>query len=273
MDDPNLLLAEVTRLPVQPGAAVRLLWLLDDPQASAGSIGALIETDPALSLHVIRMANAPYFGLANRVTSAQRAVAVLGFETVRALAASTAFDLFSEKGESVPPGFWPHSLQTAAAAALLAPMIGTASADAFSTALLHDIGSALMFRRVPRRYRKVLERVESGERTLPVAEREEFGVTHAHIGASVLDTLHFPSVMYAAVEMHHLPLDRTDPPLALVVAAANAVAHLAADGEDRNGDVERHLSLLGVPLDRLGKLAERVREESTALSSFLTAPV
>ena len=273
MDDPNLLLAEVTRLPVQPGAAVRLLWLLDDPQASAGSIGALIETDPALSLHVIRMANAPYFGLANRVTSAQRAVAVLGFETVRALAASTAFDLFSEKGESVPPRFWPHSLQTAAAAALLASLVQGAPADAFSTALLHDIGSALMFRRVPRRYRHVLEQVERGERSLCAAEREEFGVTHAHVSAGVLDSLHFPPVMCAAVEMHHLPLDGNDPPLALVVAAASSVAHVAEDGHDVNGDAERLLSLLGMRTDSLDRLAARVREESTALSSFLTAPV
>ncbi|HZR14221.1 MAG TPA: HDOD domain-containing protein [Acidimicrobiia bacterium] len=271
MDDDNLLLGEVTRLPVHPGAAVRLLWLLDDPNASAASIGALVETDPALSLQVIRMANAPYFGLTNRIASAQRAVAVLGFETVRALAAGAAFDLFSEKGDSVPPDFWPHSLQTAAAAALLAESVDLTPSDAFSAALLHDIGSALLFRRVPRRYRRVLDHVARDACSLTLAEREEFGITHARIGAVVLDTLRFPRSMANAVEMHHLPLDRTDPPLARVIAASDALAHLAADSRADTSGARRLLTLLDVDPDTLDTLVPRVHEKADALAGFIAA--
>lgn len=271
MDDDNLLLAEVTRLPVQPGAAVRLLWLLDDPNASAASIGALVETDPALSLQVIRMANAPYFGLTNRIASAQRAVAVLGFETVRALAAGAAFDLFSEKGDSVPPDFWSHSLQTAAAAALLADAVELTPSDAFSAALLHDIGTALLFRRVPRRYRRVLDHVARDGCSLALAEREEFGITHARIGAVVLDTLRFPQGMANAVEMHHLPLDRTDPPLARVIAAADALAHVAADNRPDVPHANRLLELIGVDPGRIDALVPRVRDEASALAGFIAA--
>src|SRR5260221_594545 len=98
----NDLITEVTQLPVQPGAAMRLLWMLEDPRTSAADLGRLIESDPALSTQVIRLANTAFYGLSGKVASAWRAVTVLGLATVRALATTAAFDLFSEKGRSVP---------------------------------------------------------------------------------------------------------------------------------------------------------------------------
>src|SRR6266705_1632192 len=146
--DTNDLVSEITKLPVQPGAAMRLLWMLEDPRTSAADLGRLIESDPALSTQVIRLAN-------------------------------TAFDLFSEKGRSVPDDFWPHSVTTAAAAAAIARRVGIQPNDAFSSGLLHDLGSALVFRRAPRRYDAVLELLASDPTLTRVeAEQREFGATH-----------------------------------------------------------------------------------------------
>ena len=116
----NDLISEVTQLPVQPGAAMRLLWMLEDPRTSASDLGRLIESDPALSTQVIRLANTAFYGLSGKVSSAWRAVTVLGLATVRAIATTAAFDLFSEKGRSVPDDFWPHSVTTAAGSKALA---------------------------------------------------------------------------------------------------------------------------------------------------------
>ena len=132
----NDLITEVTQLPVQPGAAMRLLWMLEDPRTSAADLGRLIESDPALSTQVIRLANTAFYGLSGKVSSAWRAVTVLGLATVRAIATTAAFDLFSEKGRSVPDDFWPHSVTTAAAAAAIARRVGIQPNDAFSSGLL-----------------------------------------------------------------------------------------------------------------------------------------
>ncbi len=148
----NDLITEVTQLPVQPGAAMRLLWMLEDPRTSAADLGRLIESDPALSTQVIRLSNTAFYGLSGKVSSAWRAVTVLGLATVRAIATTAAFDLFSEKGRSVPDDFWEHSVTTAAAAAAIARRVGVQPNDAFSAGLLHDLGTALVFRRAPRRY-------------------------------------------------------------------------------------------------------------------------
>jgi HD-like signal output (HDOD) protein len=56
----NDLIAGVVQLPVRPGAAMRLLWMLDDTQASASDLGRLIESDPALSTQVLGLANTPF---------------------------------------------------------------------------------------------------------------------------------------------------------------------------------------------------------------------
>src|SRR3954467_3120395 len=181
--DTNDLVAEITQLPVQPGAAMRLLWMLEDPRTSAADLGHLIESDPALSTQAIRLANTAFYGLSGKVSSAWRAVTVLGLATVRALATTAAFDLFSEKGRAVPDDFWTHSVTTAAAAAAIARRVGIQPNDAFSSGLLHDLGSALVFRRAPRRYDAVLELLAGDpELTRVEAERQEFGMTHAEVG-------------------------------------------------------------------------------------------
>src|SRR5215510_1514123 len=141
----NDLINEITQLPVQPGAAMRLLWMLEDPRTSAADLGRLIESDPSLSTQVIRLANTAFYGLSGKVSSAWRAVTVLGLSTVRAIATTAAFDLFSEKTCSVPDDFWSHSVTTAAAAAVLARRVGIQPNDAFSAGLLHDVGTALVF--------------------------------------------------------------------------------------------------------------------------------
>src|SRR3954471_9536181 len=190
----NDLITEVTQLPVQPGAAMRLLWMLEDPRTSAADLGRLIESDPALSTQVIRLANTAFYGLSGKVSSAWRAVTVLGLAAVRAIATTAAFDLFSDKGRSVPDDFWPHSVTTAAAAAAIARRVGVQPNDAFSAGLLHDLGSALVFRRAPRRYDTAMERRQASPELLLIdIEQEEFGATHAQVGAAALGVMRFPA--------------------------------------------------------------------------------
>ena len=196
----NDLITEVTQLPVQPGAAMRLLWMLEDPRTSAADLGRLIESDPALSTQVIRLSNTAFYGLSGKVSSAWRAVTVLGLATVRAIATTAAFDLFSEKGRSVPDEFWEHSVTTAAAAAAIARRVGVQPNDAFSAGLLHDLGTALVFRRAPRRYDTMIERrVADPDTPLVDIELEEFGATHAEVGAAALGVMRFPAEMVEAI--------------------------------------------------------------------------
>lgn len=268
----NELINEITQLPVQPGAAMRLLWMLEDPRTSATDLGRLIESDPALSTQVIRLANTAFYGLSGKVSSAWRAVTVLGLATVRAIATTAAFDLFSEKGRSVPDDFWPHSVTTAAAAAAIARRVGIQPSDAFSAGLLHDIGSALVFRRAPRRYDAVEERLTADpDLSRCDAESLEFGVTHAEVGSAALSVMRFPEEMVEAIGEHHSEPARVASRLGRVLLAADAVA-LEVD----NSTSEDHASLadalvaLELPPEAGEHLLDEVRNDQDNLAGFLT---
>jgi putative nucleotidyltransferase with HDIG domain len=268
----NDLITEVTQLPVQPGAAMRLLWMLEDPRTSAADLGRLIESDPALSTQVIRLANTAFYGLSGKVSSAWRAVTVLGLATVRAIATTAAFDLFSEKGRSVPDDFWPHSVTTAAAAAAIARRVGIQPNDAFSSGLLHDLGSALVFRRAPRRYDAVVELMANDPSLDKLeAERREFGLTHAEVGAAALGVMRFPADMSEAIGAHHSDPTTVTSVLGRVLIAADSAAidvdHIAGES---NVPLPEALEALDIPGAVSDALLEEVRRDQENLAGFLT---
>jgi putative nucleotidyltransferase with HDIG domain len=268
----NDLITEVTQLPVQPGAAMRLLWMLEDPRTSAADLGRLIESDPALSTQVIRLSNTAFYGLSGKVSSAWRAVTVLGLATVRAIATTAAFDLFSEKGRSVPDEFWEHSVTTAAAAAAIARRVGIQPNDAFSAGLLHDVGTALIFRRAPRRYDTMIDRCAAEpDRPQLDIEMEEFGATHAQVGAAALGVMRFPADMVEAIAGHHTAPALVTPLLGRLLIAADAVA-LEVDGVDseENAPIGEALEALDIPASAAESMVDEVRNDQENLSSFLT---
>ncbi len=225
MIDQQQLLNEITRLPTSSGAAMRLLEVMKQPNASATDLGVIIESDPALSTQAIRMANAPYYGQSRRVASAHHAVTVLGFALVRSLAANAAFGFSAGKVRGVPEGFWEHSLATAATSAVIAQRIGFPAPDAFSTGLLHDLGAALLFRYLGREYEAVQRSAAGGGEPLVVAEQRAWGLTHADVGGQALRRMRFPDNVADAVSSHHDLPDPTADELRRIVFVADLVAH------------------------------------------------
>jgi putative nucleotidyltransferase with HDIG domain len=146
------------------------------------------------------------------------------------------------------------------------------SNDAFSAGLLHDIGSALVFRRAPRRYDSVIERlVEDPTLTLLEAERDEFGVTHAEVGAAALAVMKFPPELCDAIKRHHdVPAEITTT-LGRLLAAADAIA-IAVDGapHEQNAPIAEALEALEIPASAAEALIEEVRRDQENLAGFLT---
>jgi putative nucleotidyltransferase with HDIG domain len=262
-------IAGLTELPIASAVAARLLTLLDDPDASARELGQLIETDPALSMRVIRLANTPYYGLSRQVGSAWRAVTIVGFATVRAVAASAAFGLFADQGQPLPKGFWKHAVATAAGASVVARRIGAHPGDAFSAGLLHDIGTALLYRHAPHAFARVERACLAGDPYLD-AERKSFGTTHAQVGGLALDALHFPSEFVSAVQLHH-----EDPAagghLARVVVAGEALAAEVAPPTQPEplAELDHALALAGLQARPIPQLVEDTRREIETLEGFL----
>jgi HD-like signal output (HDOD) protein len=252
----NDLIAGVVQLPVRPGAAMRLLWMLDDTQASASDLGRLIESDRALSTQVLGLANTPFYGLAGRVTGAWRAVTVLGLATLRAIATAAAFDLFSEHGRPLPADYWPHAVTAAAGASALARRVGALPNDAFSLGLLHDLGTALVCRRAPQEFDRL---VDSGE----------LESNHALIAASALGVMRFPADMAEAIAEHHRAPDAVPSSWGRLLIAADAIALTIDDSpHETNVPLDVALDAVGVPVSAADALVDEVRVAREQLGGF-----
>ncbi|HVB06058.1 MAG TPA: HDOD domain-containing protein [Acidimicrobiales bacterium] len=262
--------AQLTNMPAQPFAAMLILRLVDDPDASPAQLARLVEMDPVLAARVMRLANSPATGVRSGVNSAARAVILLGFSAVRAIAAAAASCLLSEEVDLGPVDYWAHSVTVGAAASVAAEVLGVAQNESFSAGLLHDIGSALLHRADPARYVDIS--ANRGTRTLGDAEREAFGVSHAEAGADALGLWHFPTSFVDAVATHHCSVSGASP-LAQAVILGEALAERVEPvrrGENvlRLEDVLRDLGLS--PALR-PTLLSRTRSEIQGIRTFLEA--
>jgi putative nucleotidyltransferase with HDIG domain len=265
------LIAELTELPANPSVAVRVLQLLDSPDADVGMLGRLVEADPSLAAHTMRLANAPVHGLTRRVTSARQAVMVLGFALVRSLAALTAGGVLVSDRRAAPPRFWQHSLAVAAGSTVVARHTGRSVGEACSAGLLHDLGSALQYRVAPRRYLDMLEATPDDPAARYAAEVREFDLDHAEAGAAVLAAWGFPADVVEVLRAHHrLPRPGTGD-LVLVVRAAEALADLVqpVDPGEALADPADALRDAGVEHPDVETLTREVARETRDLRTFL----
>jgi putative nucleotidyltransferase with HDIG domain len=212
---------QLRTLPVRAGAAVRLLQLLDDPRVDGARLAEVIETDPTLAARLLQLANSPFYGIARGVASVTQATVVVGLSVVQAFAAAAAAGVLVKRDGTMPPDYWDHSMAVAAAAAVVARREGLDAAEGLTAGLLHDLGTALLFRLEPRRYAALERAAPAGSAHRLEAETDAFGADHATTGALVLETWRLPRRIVEAVGAHHAG---EPSPLAAVLARAEVLA-------------------------------------------------
>jgi putative nucleotidyltransferase with HDIG domain len=264
---------QLRRLPMRPTAAGQVLSVMDDPDVSAREVASALQTDPALCARILHLANSPYFGLTGKVGSVERAVIALGAAVVRSLAISTAAGLFGDRPDQMPKGFWRHSVAVAAGASIAARFAHVPAGDALCAGLLHDLGSALLFRADPEGHAALDRDGGDGEDRL-ASERARYDGDHATIGALALDTWHLPPVIVDAIRHHHADPRAVTDKLTRVVIIGEALAH-AADPDtyahEPAADPIDAFSALGLTAVSVDNLIRRTAEEAEALDAVLHA--
>lgn len=259
------LLQAMEELPSHPTVALRVLWLVDDPSSDVARLAKTVELDPLLAARLIRISNSAYYSLRTPVTNVPRAIAALGFATVRSLAASAACGL-TDDDTAVEGEFWTHAAAVANAAQMVAPRYNVPASDAFALGLLHDLGEALLHQADPESWAQL------GPRPTSERELELFGITHAEAGARVLEAWKFPTPFCDAIANHHHQLSPRETPLTQCLIAAELVANLAVGNLTiaRSDAARLVLALDGIEGPELDRIISRVRHEAAALSAVLT---
>ena len=250
------LLDEVLSLPGQAQTALAVLRVLDDPEASAEDVGLRLQADQALSTRAVYIANSSFYGRVSKVAGPAEAAAVIGFDTVRSLAAGVAFGLLDSSNAALPKSYSAHATATAAAASILAERLRQNVGDAFSIGLLHDLGSALLALRRPEEAAATRDDAQRTGLGLEQLELARFGIHHGTLGALALRATRFPPEYVEAILAHHRPPDPDGPIMSRILIVANAVAHRADEEwpHANSESLEELLPLIGLEPDSAEEL-------------------
>lgn len=262
------------RLPNFPRVYIDVVRELDSEEPSVDRIAEIAGRDPGMMAKVLQIANSAAFGLGHEVTSLAEAVQHVGMGTMRSLALSAHVYARSEqahfKGLSVAH-LWEHGLRTAALARVIMRCMRAETdevEDAYTAAMLHDIGKLLLACGAPDDYERAANLRSENDLSASQAEQEVFGADHAGVGAYLLGLWGLPARIVEAVAFHHTPATSEAKVVGPVAAVhiANSLEHeLSATPllpHDTELDME-YLESVGVA-DQLPVFRERAKRMADA---------
>jgi putative nucleotidyltransferase with HDIG domain len=198
-------------MPSLSSTATKILQVANDPASSANDLNKVISLDPVLAGKVLKLVNSAYFGFQEKMTSTVRAIVVLGLNTIKNLALSTAM-LETMKAKSstglIMDEYWKHLLATGVLAKHIARKININKnllEDYFLCGLMHDIGKIVLNNLIPEGYGKIIAISKQAYKPLHLYETAIFGINHAEIGQLLGKKWGLQSQIVEAMAFHHSP--------------------------------------------------------------------
>jgi len=276
-------------LPTMPKVALEVIRLVDSPYASAGDLRRVVGEDAILTARILQAVNASTHGLSRRIADIERAILILGLNSIRNLAIITSAEQFFQprreagRFRSLANQLWRHATATASAAKLLAmelpePHPYLTPEEFFVMGLIHDVGIMAELYADRDRLIDALERVQplddiarsegqAPRKDLRMLEVELFGFDHAALGRRLCDRWQFPVFLRDAVGFHHTPRQAPDDVklAAMLVSIADRVAAGAPGGfADDLPSVEvgsEELEFLGMDDDALDRVRYQLQAD------------
>ena len=236
MLDLNALVERASDLEPLPASVTRLAGLVASEESSVGEIAEVVAFDQGLTAKLLRHANSAQAAGRDPLTTVNAAIVRLG--TGQVLELATAFTVRRRLDVAIPEfgieegQFWRHSVTCALAAESMGSVLRRRIVpEAFTAALLHDVGKLVLSRFLdPERLEFLARSKEEGGRTPLEAEQEILGVHHAELGGLVCQHWRMPESIVTGVMHHHTPgLGGAE--VCDVVHLSNAVAHHVEDPE------------------------------------------
>jgi len=252
---------------------------LQKDSLTAKTLGHIIADDTALTSKILRLSNSAFYGQTKQVNGLDKAVMILGFNTIKSLAMSISIYSMFEKHADTDidvDGLWRHSLGTAVATKVLIEKTNKAlGGEAFLFGVIHDIGKIVFISAKFKEFTQVIQYAKEKDTSENDAEVEIIGFTHQKIGGMLLDHWNFPEDIIAGVKLHH-NLDPnlkkySDQTASLVraVTVGNQMAKALSLGkstEPKRLNIPEVLwKFLGVKRDELASLNDLIKDDYNKL--------
>lgn len=208
-------LENIQELATLPTVAFRILELVEDPKATMDDISQAVETDPSLTVKILRVANSPLYGFRTEISSVRQAIVSLGLNRISnivvGVALFTKFFNTSAQQNAYMQDFWRHSTSTGIVAKSLAQRLKiNFNEREFVGGLIHDIGKMVMIQYFPELYDKVLEVIDGEQVRDTVAEQRVFGTDHNTAGKAIASMWQLPTDLSEVIALHSTLENATD---------------------------------------------------------------
>lgn len=269
----------IKKMPSLSTTVGKVMEICSRTDASPNELNKVISLDPVLTGQVLKLINSAYYSLVNKVTSLTRAITMLGMNTVKNMALSTAIIntvAGTKKSKALPTKkFWAHSIGAGVSAKLLGEAKGIGvmeREELFLAGLLHDLG------KVPfgDEYIEVLNIAKFEQLPLREVEFEVMGIDHQEVGLMIAEKWKLNKVITSCIASHHNPerLSGDVGTEVALVALGNMYTNIHDHGFGGNSfpaeaDIEPLLKAAGLTWQEFGGIGERVVDEIHKAEIFL----
>ncbi len=272
----------IDQMPSLSTTVTKVMEVCNQPNTSPNDLNRVISLDPVLTGQVLKLINSAYYSLTNQVASLTRAIIMLGLNTVKNLALSTAVlgSLSKEKSQCLDmTRFWNHSLcvgVTAKALAVQQKIPLDAHEEYFVAGLLHDLGKIPLSNCFSDGYKQALELSWIQKCSLQRAEQMIFGFDHCFVGKLIAAKWKLNSLITDTLVCHHYEPDSFAKcsNMVKIVALANVYANIfeigsAGDLYQEVVEIEDIIEVVGIPWADIRAMEDRIATEIDNAQIFL----
>ena len=262
-------------LPSVPMVALKILRLMDNPNAGVDDLQNAIMADQGLAARVIRMANSSFYSMSREIDTVSSAIFVMGFGTIKNLALAVATRDIYKKFGLLEQKLWEHSIGVSVAAGIIARQVRFFKPEeAVMAGLLHDIGKVVLNNNLPDQFLVLTQRVYEENVMYSAIEHDIFGFGHAEVGGLFAEKWRFPEALVSVIANHHdcekfastLPGDASEVKLCRIIALADAICLRLGIGysgpmTDLKIDEDAMLARLEIPKEKYPELKEDIKQQ------------
>ena len=184
-------------LPTLSPAVLKIVELSNDLSASPRDLMNTIKLDPSLTVRILNLINSAYFSMPQKITSLNRALILLGFNTIKNIALSSAIaEATGGRNEAVDL-IWRHLLAVGVTSKAIAQACGQPKQvleEFFISGLLHDIGDMMLMKFVPKFVEEAMTKVSKDNGNFHDACKEIMGIDGPLLGRMVIEHWKLPEV-------------------------------------------------------------------------------
>ncbi len=258
-------------VPILPEVAHRVITLTQDPESNAEQLAAVIQSDPTIGGHVMRIANSSAYTPNSNLVSIQQAVARLGMIEIGNIALLTSVNtkMFNAPAyKKHIDTIWQHALATALWSKEVARAMRSNVEAAFLCGLLHSIGRPV-----------ILQTISEAEPSIDLLSDGEleavFNEFESAYSEAVTTKWQLPEIVAAAISFYKRFNEApTQPDLAATIAFGTQLASMMLAEQPSKEEEEQLLSskaltLINLYPDEIETLIGKKEAIKTAMDALL----